>query len=410
MSVSRESSPLLLITKQRKVKKRRALTALLGVSILLVGVVLPALFSSNVYAANITSRSLTLQPGATDGGSKPGGTVNNLFTFTLPTTGTQINSIKFQYCTTADIDIDGGTCTTPHGLSTTGATMGTKSGVANGFDTLNATTNGSPYLSSSAGVTPDGNSATIQLLSVVNQDVNAANCGGADNCTFFVRITTYTSSDATGTPIDTGTVAASTSTQIVLTGTMPESLIFCTGATIAENGGGIPDCSTAGDGDITFNQLFDPTATAHATSQMAASTNANSGYSITVEGTTLTSGSNTIPAMTSAAASSTGTGQFGLNLVKNADFCGSGCDLGGDITPASNGSNLMGAASSGFNTAGTFKFNPGSPNVVAASDSGGSAAPTDPQIYTASYIVNVSGSQPAGTYVTTLTYICTPTF
>jgi hypothetical protein len=393
------------------VKKLRALTALLGVSVLLVGVVLPALFSSDVYAANITSRSLTLQPGTTDGGSKPGGTVNHLFTFTLPS-ATTIHSIKFQYCTTADIDIDGGLCTTPHGLTTTGATLGTTGGEAAGFDTLHATgTNGSPYLSSTSGVNPGGStSSTIQLLGVVNQDVNAANCGGAANCTFFVRITTYTSSDATGTPVDAGTVAASTSTQIVLTGTMPESLIFCTGATVAENGGGIPDCSTATPGDITFNQLFDPTATAYATSQMSASTNANSGYSITVEGATLTSGSNTIPAMTSAATSSTGTGQFGLNLVKNADFCGASCDVGNDIAPASNGTNLMGAASSGFNTGGTFKFSPGSPNVVAASDSGGSAAPTDPQIYTASYIVNVSGSQPAGTYVTTLTYICTPTF
>jgi hypothetical protein len=35
---------------------------------------------------------------------------------------------------------------------------------------------------------------------------------------------------------------------------------------------------------------------------------------------------------------------------------------------------------------------------------------SDSQIYTNSYMVNVPGSQAAGTYTTTLTYICTPTF
>ena len=38
-------------------------------------------------AAQITARSLTLQAGATDGGSMPGGTVNHYFTFTAPTGG-----------------------------------------------------------------------------------------------------------------------------------------------------------------------------------------------------------------------------------------------------------------------------------------------------------------------------------
>ena len=36
--------------------------------------------------------------------------------------------------------------------------------------------------------------------------------------------------------------------------------------------------------------------------------------------------------------------------------------------------------------------------------------PHEAQVYTASYIVNVAGNTYAGTYTTTLTYICTPTF
>src|SRR5487761_1432515 len=85
-----------------------------------------SLLSTTVYASGqITSRSLTLQNGATgDGGSKPSGHVNLLFSFTLPASAAG-QSIVFKYCTTADIDA-GGTCTTPHGLDTkTSATEGT---------------------------------------------------------------------------------------------------------------------------------------------------------------------------------------------------------------------------------------------------------------------------------------------
>ena len=97
--------------------------------------VTPLLMIQTVSAAQITLRSLTLQAGATDGGSKAGGVVNHLFTFTLPnTTGGNVGSIKFLYCTTA-----AGGCTTPTGLVTTSATMGTQTG-ATGF-TLNTATN-----------------------------------------------------------------------------------------------------------------------------------------------------------------------------------------------------------------------------------------------------------------------------
>ena len=66
----------------------------------------------------------------------------------------------------------------------------------------------------------------------------------------------------------------------------------------------------------------------------------------------------------------------------------------------------------GYGTVDNFAFQNG--DVVANSGytAGGPGSPvaSDSQIYTASYIVNVPGSQAAGTYTTTLTYICTPTF
>jgi hypothetical protein len=340
-------------------------------------------------AAQITTRTLTLQAGATDGGSMPQGVVNHQFTFTTATTG-NVGSIEFEYCTTAS-----GTCTTPTNLVTTSATLGTQTG-ATGFTMVN-TTNGSPYITRTSASIASSTALTYQLQSVTNP--------GPTVQTFFVRISTFASTDTTGGATDTGTVAASTNTQIVLTGTMPESLIFCTGATISTTSG-IPDCTTATAGAISFNQLFSPTDTATATSQMAASTNAASGYSITVNGVTLTSGSNTIPAMTSATTGVKGTGQFGLNLKLNTTAT-STVAVGAEVAAPADGVDLRGQAATGYNTVDTFKFVSG--DSVANSANGG-AGPTNAQIFTSSYIVNVAGNQASGTYTSTLTYICTATF
>jgi hypothetical protein len=186
---------------------------------------------------------------------------------------------------------------------------------------------------------------------------------------------------------------------------MPESLVFCTGATVTTTAS-VPDCATATSGNISFNQLFSPTDTATATSQMAASTNAGFGYNITVAGPTLTSGANTVTAMSAAAAGVRGLSQFGLNLKANTTTTSTPA-VGTEVAAASNGTNYKGQAAAGYNTADTFKFVSG--DSVANSSFGG-AGGSDAQIFTASYMVNVPGSQPAGTYTTTLTYICTPTF
>jgi hypothetical protein len=377
-------------------------TALFGAAtaIFVLAILVSSLRPGVATAAQITVRSLTLQAGTTDGGSKPSGVVNHFFTFTVPNVGApSIGSIQFKYCTLA-----AGTCTTPAGLSTTSATMGTQSG-ATGF-TLNNATNGSPYITRTAASIGAGSTLTYQLLSVTNP--NASDCPAnvtAPSCTFFVRISTFAATNATGAAIDTGSVNAAVNEQIILTGTMPESLVFCTGAVVSTTLG-VPDCSTATSGAISFNQLFSPTDTATATSQMAASTNAGSGYSVTVNGTTLTSGSNTVTAMGSATTGVRGTSQFGLNLKANTTTTSTPA-VGIAVAPAANGTNYKGQATTGYNTIDTFKFT--TADAVADSANGG-AGGTDAQIFTVSYIVNVPGSQPAGTYTTTLTYICTPTF
>lgn len=384
-------------------KQKKSTIKILGITLLVATLVFQGFIVNVASADQITSRSLTLQRRGTVGGSTPGGVVNHLFTFTLPS-NTIVGSIRFEYCTTLPVSSSDDCSSTPTGLHTTSSTAGTQ--VGEQFSTtLEAATDGHPYLTRTpASVTT--NAVSYVLESVTNPT--------AVNKTFFVRITTWAESVPGTTLVDSGSVAASTATQLLLSGTMPESLVFCTGATITKTGG-VPDCNAATSPNINFNQLFSPTDTAIATSQMAASTNAGFGYSITVHGPTLTSGSNTISAMSTQGASFHGLSQFGLNLVANVNTPNITTPVGVAIDLPSNGTNLRAQAIGDYNDADLFKFVPdgvgGEGEAVADSLSGsGPVYSTDAQIFTVSYIVNVPGSQPAGDYTTTLTYICTPTF
>lgn len=363
---------------------------------LVTATTLGVLLTLNANAAQISQRSLTLLS-STDGktgGSTPSGTAayivgsnpNHKFTFTVPTTG-NVGSIKFEYCTTPVQTA----CTAPTGMNASGVIMGVQSG-ATGFSiSTPAPTANTVVVTRTAASVPSTTVVSITLNNIVNPSTVG---------TFFVRISTYASTDASGTAVDTGSVAAATANAIQLQGYMPESLQFCTGVTVTA------DCATVTTGVINFTTLFSPSASSYATSQMAASTNASTGYVITVTGATLTSGTGTIPAIATAKTPSTGTSEFGMNLVQNAAVAGSA-----NITPGSNGGStktLMGQPLAGYDTTNTYKYASG--DAVANSANGGTSGPTNGQVYTVSYMVNVSGIQMAGTYTTTLTYVCTPTF
>ncbi len=350
-----------------------------------------------VHAAQITNRSLTLVGTSdTNGGSKPGATVNHAFVFTVPSVGnTNIGSVKFEYCTVA-VQV---ACTAPTGMDASSATFGNETGSAvTGFSMVNGSRTANSYVISRS-------AASVTANSIIKVQINSVKNPTPTNYTFFVRISTYTGTDGATGQVDTGTVAASTASTITVTGVMPETLVFCTGGTVSKTSG-VPDCTTATSGAVNFNQLFSPTDTATATSQMAASTNAVSGYAITVNGSTLTNGSYTIPGMTSAAARTKGISQFGMNLKANT-VATSTVAVGTEVDATPNGSDLRGQAKAGYNTVDQFKFVSG--DTVAASDYT-VAGPTNAQIFTVSYIADVAGNQVAGTYVATLTYICTPTF
>lgn len=403
---------------------KRSLSGL-GAFTLATGLIMQVAFPGGIaFAATqpITPRSLTLKStglvandidgdGIADGGSMPGATVNHLFNFTVHNSAAQLGSITFQYCTTGEPVTSGIGCEAPDGLDVSGATLAADGGDITGFTGLTT---------SSVDDASDGkvNTITISLAaptavsdSALSKEFTGIVNPTTTNQTFYVRISTYTSLDGTGTVNDAGTVAASTANPIYLSGTMPESLIFCTGHDISETNN-VPDCSRASAGDIFFNQLFSSTSTAWATSQMAASTNAGTGYAITVNGPTLASGSNQITALGTGDVSKPGTSQFGMNLVADDDANAATPA----ITPSSaavtsptgntfyHGQPVAPYATGGDASTATYAYATG--DTVANSNS----LASDPQVFTATYMVNVPGHQPAGTYATTLTYICTATF
>ena len=124
--------------------------------------------------------------------------------------------------------------------------------------------------------------------------------------------------------------------------------------------------------------------------QLAASTNATSGYVIYMLGNTLTSGANSITRIaggSGSAPSSAGTEQFGVRFEES----GAG----------------TGTVTSPYGTANQFAFeSDGTTQDQIASASGA----TDTSTYSARYIGNIDINTEAGAYSTTLTYTATATF
>ncbi|MFA6410270.1 MAG: hypothetical protein WCW26_01705 [Candidatus Buchananbacteria bacterium] len=128
---------------------------------------------------------------------------------------------------------------------------------------------------------------------------------------------------------------------------------------------------------------------------MTVDTNAANGFAVTMSGTTLTSGVNTISAIGAvAAASAPGSSQFGINLAANTVPA-----VGADPT----GTAPIGSAVSPYNSTNFFAFNSG--DTVASA-----AVLTNQTVFTVSYLANISSAVAAGAYSTTLTYSATANF
>jgi len=305
------------------------------------------------------------------GTTEPGATTSYAFSWRYPSP-TNIGSVRLEMCDTTDIDI---VCTNP-GTDMSAAVLSGQTGGVTGFNILSQSTNEIILSRPSTGAN------TSQSTYVLDNVINPVGLP----TTILVRISTYASSDASGTLNHLGSVINSTAQPINITTEVPPILFFCAALTIDEW------CQNINGNFIDYSDLS-PSVEDAGVSQFGAATNAIGGYVVTINGNTLTAGNRTISALTTPSANTPGVAQFGLNLRANTSPANGQDSFGAGI----------GTVAPDYDTPDLFKFVNG--DVVASAVTG-----TLFNTYTATYIVNVPSDQASGVYNTTIAYICTAAF
>ncbi|MBC7708167.1 hypothetical protein H7Y63_03020 [Polaromonas sp.] len=325
------------------------------------------LLSPAAYGAHLGNRYLQLSS------STVGATTTYHLVIDLSTAG-PLGSIDVKFCDSSPASPD--PCQSPSGFNIKNAVLSGQTGQT-GFSISPASTVNDLLL------TRPTAPSTVGTVSYTFTGVTNPNAVG----TYYVRILTYASTDASGAYSDYGGIAFAINRDLSISAEVPPYLIFCTGIAIPTL-----NCNSAVGDYINFGELSSARPSV-GTSQILSSTNAKSGYNVTLSGTTLTSGNNAITPLISSDVSRPGTAQFGLNLRANAS------PTSGD-EPNGPGS---GTPLTGYDAANFFRFVPGD-KIIA------STKPDEMRRFTASYLVNVPKSQSPGVYVSTVTYICLGNF
>lgn len=286
-----------------------------------------------------------------------------------------VQLVSFQFC--ANDPIPTTVCVAPDGFDASNATLMDQSGDI-GFSIAGISTANRLFIQRSP-IASDGQMNNYIFGNIVNPDSKGS---------YYVRIQTFQDSDYNGVPNNYGGIAyAILDGKIEISATVPPYLLFCAGVTVNDNG-----CNSVTGDYVNFGELSDRQVSI-GTTQMLAATNAIDGYTISVAGTTMTSGTNVIQNLVGADVSRPGVSQFGMNLRANT-APQSGSD------PLGSGG---GAPMNGYNQINFFRFNSG--DVVARSFS-----PDWARKYTTTYIVNINKNQAPGVYVSTITYIALGAF
>ncbi len=122
------------------------------------------------------------------------------------------------------------------------------------------------------------------------------------------------------------------------------------------------------------------------------------GYIVQTLGNPLTNGAHTLNGMSSPGPSSSGTEQFGINLVDN-----SSPDIGANPTQVPDNSFGFGVAATSYNVANNFTYISGN-TIASAPKSSGKTT------YTISYIANMSNNTPGGSYSGNQTLVVVGTY
>lgn len=330
-----------------------------------------AFMSRPAQADILTNRYLV------EGTNSPSAVTTHSFTFDVPDT-TNLGSIKMQYCDNSPWFTR--PCVAPAGLDVSEGVLTSQSGNT-GFSIDPAGTNANTII-----LTRTAAAGTVTSNNYVFSNITNPSTPGQ---TVYVRISTHTATDGSGTNNDTGAVAFAVQSIFNVNAFVPPFLQMCVGVTVA------PDCSTVV-GDSVDLGILSNTAANKGTSQYSVATNDINGYVVYALGTTMTSGNNVIQALSAPSGSFPGTAQFGINLRANLIPT-----VGQD--PVLVGINSTGLPTTNYNIPNRFVYNDG--DSISAS-----TLPSNYNRMTVSYLVNVPKSQPPGVYSTTLTYVATVQF
>ena len=303
-----------------------------------------------------------------------GAVTNHEFRFTTVTSAS-VGSVVLEYC--ANLPFYNTPCTPPTGLIVNASSIATQSGISG--------------LSISAGDSSTNRLVLTRANSIINSTPVVLRLGNITNQTtasqsVFVRISTHTSNNGSGTPIDFGAVVYTTAVGIGVGGYVPPYLTFCAGVTVADT------CTSTNGSLMDMGELSDSRAST-ATSQFAVATNDPTGYNAYVSGGTMTSGNEIIPALSVGSASIVGQSQFGINLRSN-----SSPSVGANISGIGTGT-----AANGYDQANIFRYNDGERIAF-------SPLPTNFNRFTVSYLVNVSEDQRPGVYASSYTFTAVASF
>lgn len=339
-------------------------------------------FSSLVQAGTLTPAKVIISDSRA---GNAGTTYSFAFTTTVTTSIKQLNVV---FCTTAS-----GSCTTPTGIDTTGATRDSDNLAGTGR-TDDFTGNGTL---STVVTTP-----AAQATQAVTLSYSGLTNPTTTNSTFFARITSY--SDTGSTVIDSASVAFAilTSTSIAVSASVDSTFTFSVAAvnTGSVNGASIDITSTTAN-TIPFGTLSTgvPKIAAH---DLSVVSNSNNGYTVTVKATAsppLVDSTNNIDEFTGTNATpTTWSSPAGSAASVNTGFFGyttNDASLG-------TGTATRFTSSGGNKWAGTTT----SPLEVAYSATGVSSA----DVTRVGWQAEVNGLQPAGAYSGTVVLVATPTY
>lgn len=343
---------------------RNVTNATIGIIAAALVAVSPLLWAQTAHAVAFTSRSITV------GDATVSFSTTHTFEFQINSVDS-VGSILFEYCT--NTPFAGTNCDVPPGLDLTGVSLASQSGET-GFS-IDSTTPNSIVIGRAAGLTSTG-PVSYRFNNAVNQSSPSS---------VYVRISSYASSDGSGSMIDNGAVVYAAVPRLSVSGYVPPYLTFCVGVSVSLN------CSSATGTNLDFGELSS-SQPRFVSSQFSIATNDPNGYSTTLAGSTMTSGNNIIPPNDTPKTSQPGVSQFGMNLRSNSSPA-----VGANPTGVGTG-----VIAPNFAIPNQYSFG----NQVIVS----SGVSTDFNLFTASYVVNVSGDQRPGVYSTTITYIAVAGF